>query len=463
MHRQDRSGPMEQLATVSYVMQGNVPLVPMPDMKTSSPGGRCCDDGNWVSSSWYSHGYEECTYDPSGYGQGGSEWNAAGHCDYGDAEEPADTEGRRPRRRGGRRRKTKTATQGPLASSASTPTSGTSAPVQVGLQSRARSQAEVAQASVESEAVAEVLRQVETEEGKARVMAKLDSLETRQETLSWMVDAAFFLATSSKFGTEIVQRALEVADAEFRGRLLLQLASKAVELYESPHGNYTLSKAVEVLPSERLSRIVEKLQERGFEEVSKHKFGCRLMERLIEHITEADQRLLIAAIVPKAEALSKHQYGNFVVQHLYEHAPAARADILKALLAQIPQLANHRTASHVIQRSLTYSDERGQAAVVQALLQGRDEASLVNVALGRYGSFVIEQLAQLPPNLVAPVRRTLEAELPTLVSSAFGRRVAEAFEFEFEVPEEFRQEDQSMQQSSMSESGDLPKPVTAMQ
>lgn len=456
MHKQDRSGPMEQLATVSYVMQGNVPLVAMPDMKTSSPGGgHYCDDGNWVSS-WYSQGYEECGYDPSGYGQEGSEWNAAAHCDYGDAEEPADTEGRRPRRRGGRRRKTKTGTQGSLASSASTPTSGTSAPVQVGLQSRARSHAEVAQA------VAEVLRQVETEEGKARVMAKLDSLETRQETLSWMVDAAFFLATSSKFGTEIVQRALEVADAEFRGRLLLQLASRAVELYESPHGNYTLSKAVEVLPSERLAGIVEKLQERGFEEVSKHKFGCRLMERLIEHITEADQRLLIAAIVPKAEALSKHQYGNFVVQHLYEHAPAARAEILKALLGQIPQLANHRTASHVIQRSLTYSDERGQAAVVQALLQGRDEASLINVALGRYGSFVIEQLAQLPPNLVAPVRRTLEAELPTLVSSAFGRRVAEAFEFDFEVPEEFRQEDPSMQQSSTSESGDLPKTVSAM-
>ncbi|CAE7885837.1 PUF3, partial [Symbiodinium microadriaticum] len=115
---------------------------------------------------------------------------------------------------------------------------------------------------------------------------------------------------------------------------------------------------------------------------------------------------------------------------------------------QIPQLANHRTASHVIQRSLTYSDERGQAAVVQALLQGRDEASLINVALGRYGSFVIEQLAQLPPNLVAPVRRTLEAELPTLVSSAFGRRVAEAFEFDFEVPEEFRQEDPLQQQAS---------------
>ncbi|CAE7272768.1 mpf1 [Symbiodinium natans] len=148
----------------------------------------------------------------------------------------------------------------------------------------------------------------------------------------------------------------------------------------------------------------------------------------------------------------KHQYGNFVVQHLYEHAPAARGGILRALLPQVSQLANHRTASHVVQRALTYSDERGQFDLVQALRQGRGETSLVNVATGRYGSFVIEQLAQLPGHLVAPIRATLEEELPTLVASAFGRRVAEAFEFEFEVPEE---DLPLAHTSSTSENGEL--------
>lgn len=33
---------------------------------------------------------------------------------------------------------------------------------------------------------------------------------------------------------------------------------------------------------------------------------------------------------------------------------------------QVPAMATHRTASHVVQRALTYSDERGQARIVQA-------------------------------------------------------------------------------------------------
>ena len=35
-------------------------------------------------------------------------------------------------------------------------------------------------------------------------------------------------------------------------------------------------------------------------------------------------------------------------------------------VAQVPSMATHRTASHVVQRALTYSDDRGQAMIVQA-------------------------------------------------------------------------------------------------
>jgi len=39
-------------------------------------------------------------------------------------------------------------------------------------------------------------------------------------------------------------------------------------------------------------------------------------------------------------------------------------------VAQVPSMATHRTASHVVQRALTYSDERGQAMIVQAGMVG---------------------------------------------------------------------------------------------
>jgi hypothetical protein len=124
-------------------------------------------------------------------------------------------------------------------------------------------------------------------------------------------------------------------------------------------------------------------------------------------------------------------------------------------VAQVPSMATHRTASHVVQRALTYSDERGQAMIVQAgmvevpsgwggwtstmvtmvawnmlhgwtnpvdcfdhalpqaLLHGHGENSLVKVATGRYGSFVVE------PWPAAFCRGILEAawSLDTLVGA----------------------------------------------
>eukprot|EP00913_Durusdinium_trenchii_P007394 g6953.t1 len=118
--------------------------------------------------------------------------------------------------------------------------------------------------------------------------------ETREEALWWLLDAAFPLATS-KGGCRLVQTALEVADAKHRGLLLDALAPKAVELYESPHGNWCLCKAVLVLPAPSLAKI-----ERTFEEVSKHKFGCRLMERLIEHLEPTALKMITDEIIPKA-------------------------------------------------------------------------------------------------------------------------------------------------------------------
>ena len=58
-------------------------------------------------------------------------------------------------------------------------------------------------------------------------------------------------------------------------------------------------------------------------------------------------------------------------------------------------MAQHRTASHVVQRALTYSDDQGQGLIVQALIQSQGETSLLKVATGRYGSFVVVPRAEM--------------------------------------------------------------------
>jgi len=409
---------MERLAAVSYVaMSGGVNNLQFVnvDMKQNRGDTSYCGLIQPVQN-WAYPPYDE-GYDAS-RGYGNSEYYEA---DYGCAEEDT-PDGRRPRRRGGRRRKNK----GLPSTGSFTDMTPSASPAKVGLQDDFGQN--------HSEATLEILQISESEEGSTEIINKLSAKETRKATLAWVSEAASALAFS-KGGTVIVQKALDVADRKELSLLLDELAPKAVELYESPHGNWCLCKVVSVLPAASLSKIVEKLQERGFEEVSKHKFGCRLMERLIEHLEPPMLARIAQEILPKADVLSKHQYGNFVVQHLYEHAPNEREKILNKILGQVPAMATHRTASHVVQRALTYSDERGQARIVQALLNGQGENSLVKVATGRYGSYVIEQLSQLS-QWSSMVRAELHAELQELAASAIGRRVAETFEIE--MPEEWR-------------------------
>mmetsp|Transcript_617 Transcript_617/g.1278 ORF Transcript_617/g.1278 Transcript_617/m.1278 type:complete len:408 (+) Transcript_617:57-1280(+) len=398
---------METVATTTYVMKNEVQMSPLPVSNMKTPAS-CPAELHWGDWRWEDSG--------NGY----ERWGNQSWSDWADNSWKDNTweEGKvyekepRARRRGGRRNKGRQASGSDL-------TTPSSSPAKVGLQERDFEE--------HSEEVTRILRRLETEEGKQEVLEELKSPETSLAAMTLVCEAALSLATS-KTGTWVVQKALELASPEFRSVLQEKLTPYSVELYESPHGNFVLSKAIEMWPQERLSPMVATLKEHGFEEVAKHKYGCRLMERLIEWTAEKDRRTVMDCITPHAESLSKHQYGNFVVQHLYEHAPYAREAILAKILPQVSQLAMHRTASHVVQTALTYSEAEGRAKILQVLLAGEGEESLVKVAQGRYGSFVVEQLKQeLPPNAVACVERCLSADLEALIQVPFGRRVAETF------------------------------------
>merc|ERR1711957_986134 len=100
--------------------------------------------------------------------------------------------------------------------------------------------------------------------------------------------------------------------------------------------------------------------------VARHRYGCRILERLIEHCDENRQlSSLLRELESQAESLSRHPFANFVIQHLLEHgSPDCRARIVQSLLPYLPMLAVHRTASHVVQRTLDYSNDEARRVLV---------------------------------------------------------------------------------------------------
>lgn len=272
-------------------------------------------------------------------------------------------------------------------------------------------------------------------ERSGEIISKLEAASSagKRDIIMWLEGTVLTLA-QSKHGCRVVQKALEVASSTSRDMLVAELEPHAVMLYESLHGNYVLSKLVETMPSAALQPIIKQLHARGPIVVAKHRFGCRVLERLIEHCSEHEIGPLIDPIISSSEMLCRHSYGNFVIQHLFEQgAPARRLDILSQLLHAVPYLAMHRTASHVIQRLLEYCDRESLHMIIATLLNSQSPTSFVEVACNRYGSVVTEQLTDLrfrTPECFTKVHCYLAENVEMLGQGQYGKRVAERFGLE---------------------------------
>merc|ERR1719159_1251696 len=67
-------------------------------------------------------------------------------------------------------------------------------------------------------------------------------------------------------------------------------------------------------------------------------FGCRVLQRLLEHCPPAQLQQLVDDLLTEAVGLSRHQYGNYVMQRLAEHGSEAQQCTLMILLAESAEI-----------------------------------------------------------------------------------------------------------------------------
>eukprot|EP00927_Polykrikos_kofoidii_P042754 TRINITY_DN36806_c0_g2_i1.p1 TRINITY_DN36806_c0_g2~~TRINITY_DN36806_c0_g2_i1.p1 ORF type:complete len:476 (-),score=74.86 TRINITY_DN36806_c0_g2_i1:133-1560(-) len=272
---------------------------------------------------------------------------------------------------------------------------------------------------------------------KARLSASasLDKAE-KQRVIDWLLPVVVKLALTPH-GCRLVQDTVVAATGSTQYALLDAFAPYIQELYESPHGNHVLNKTIAVMPSAILDPLIsyfEGYSPTGFRRVrivARHRFGCRILERLMEHCFEEQRRVMVEELTAEAELLCRHPYGNFVVHALLEYgSDHVRMEVVKHLLdSGIGNLAMHRTASHVVQRALDYCNEDLVAAIVKQLLEEPSPHSIVDVAVNRYGSYVAEQLASVnsTPGKYEVAHTFIQHSI-ALSKTKHGIRVAECFQ-----------------------------------
>ena len=117
-----------------------------------------------------------------------------------------------------------------------------------------------------------------------------------------------------------LQRALD--DRSDSGRLAIAeaLKSHVWACIACRNANHELQKTITVLRPNHVQFIIDEIMERrkGPLLAAKHQYGCRIVERLIEHCPSDQLRPLVAELLKDVLPLSSHRFGNFVLRHIME-------------------------------------------------------------------------------------------------------------------------------------------------
>lgn len=263
------------------------------------------------------------------------------------------------------------------------------------------------------------------------VMEQLDDADevSRLRALLWFHKDIGRLA-QDKHGTRIVQKAIEVFNGPDLDLIIAELKD-VLDLSRCPHGNFVLSKAIEALPTSKIEFIVQALTGH-FMPVAKHRFGCRVICRLIEHCSANQIGDLWEEIVAESDSLARHPWGNFVLQHALEHGEAYRSRIVEVLLPNFSTLPNDRVGSLVAQKVFDFVSTNDKALVLNAMLQAQGSNSIIETARHKFGSYVIEQLADLRQSHseAEEIAKILARHSQTPSAPNIPKRVLDAFKLD---------------------------------
>lgn len=228
-------------------------------------------------------------------------------------------------------------------------------------------------------------------------------------------------------GCRAVQQAIEEAsDDGLREVLISELKGHVLELLFCPYGNYVLQKSIMTSRPAAFQFIIDEVlrQEKGsVRHVAKHKFGCRVLQRLLEYCQADQLNSIYNELAADTLLLCRHRYGTYVMKHMFEHGTASHTTMLsKSMQKSIYQVATDLNAVGVLGKALESCSEDEVALLIGGLLA--EKGLLAKMARTRCGHATAKLLLEMAdaPSL-EEAHRQLEADVGSLRPTRYGRSV----------------------------------------
>jgi len=179
------------------------------------------------------------------------------------------------------------------------------------------------------------------------------------------------------YGCRVMQKALEVLEVDTQCSLIAELDGNIMRCVRDQNGNHVVQKIIECVPTERITGLIDNFLT-CVVPLSTHPFGCRVIQRVLEHCQDADRKAVVMAeILKEACHLARDQYGNYVIQHVLEHGhEAERKQIVASLAPEVVSMSMHKFASNVIEKCLAHGSTQDRDLMVSCMLTHEDPLPL---------------------------------------------------------------------------------------
>lgn len=230
------------------------------------------------------------------------------------------------------------------------------------------------------------------------------------------------------FGCRVVQSALDVAGAAEKDSLARELRGHVHLAITSPHANFVLQKVVEVLPARSTNFVAEELATYAAE-VAQHRFGCRVISRLIEHHSSDSGESpattdLVNELLIQTDQLIRHNFARHVLELVFEHGSEAHKQRICQTIRTKPfYYAKDRCSSYVVEKALMLSNRLDAMAISSELLD--DPAHFRALAVHECGVHVVRAVIRLSEDCAKKAGELLRQDLEVVKSTKYGKRLLE--------------------------------------
>ncbi|XP_072305812.1 uncharacterized protein [Eucyclogobius newberryi] len=254
------------------------------------------------------------------------------------------------------------------------------------------------------------------------------------------------------YGCRVIQKALESISSEQQviSDIVRELDGHVLKCVKDQNGNHVVQKCIECVQPQALQFIIDAFQGQVFV-LSTHPYGCRVIQRILEHCTQEQTLPILEELhqhseqlgqkyqgvslemTPKSyysvsrDALFKDQYGNYVIQHVLEHGrPEDKSKIVAEVRGKVLVLSQHKFASNVVEKCVIHSSRAERALLIDEVCCQKDgpHSALYSMMKDQYANYVVQRMIDMAePAQRKIIMHKIRPHIATLRKYTYGKHI----------------------------------------